>query len=48
MLAVMTMLGGGNLGILSSELLLQILTYIGIPIGSIMFLLILDAVSPKW
>jgi flagellar protein FlaJ len=48
MLAVMTMLGGGNLGILSPELLLQILTYIGIPIGSIMFLVILDAVSPKW
>jgi flagellar protein FlaJ len=48
MLAVMVMLGGGNLGMLSPELLLQILTYIGIPLGSIMFLIILDAVSPKW
>jgi flagellar protein FlaJ len=48
MLAVMTMLGGGNLGILSPELLLQIITYIGIPLGSLMFLIILDAVSPKW
>jgi flagellar protein FlaJ len=48
MLAVMTMLGGGGLGILSPELLLDLLTYIGIPLGSIMFLIILDAVSPKW
>lgn len=48
MLAVMAMLGGGNLGILSPNLMLQILTYIGIPLGSIMFLIILDAVSPKW
>jgi flagellar protein FlaJ len=48
MFAVMTMLGGGNLGMLSPELLLQLLTYIGLPLGSIMFLIILDAVSPKW
>lgn len=48
MLAVMAMLGGGSLGILSPDLILQILTYIGIPLGSIMFLIILDAVSPKW
>lgn len=48
MFAVMTMLGGGNLGALSPELLLQILAYIGIPLGSVMFLIILDAVSPKW
>jgi flagellar protein FlaJ len=48
MLAVMTMMGGGNLGVLSPDLLLQLLTYIGIPLGSIMFLIILDAVSPKW
>ncbi|MGC8997889.1 MAG: type II secretion system F family protein [Candidatus Bathyarchaeia archaeon] len=48
MLAVMAMLGGGGLGLLSPDLLLNILTYIGIPVGSIMFLLILDAVSPKW
>jgi len=48
MLAVMSMLGGGGLGIFSTDLLLGILTYIGIPIGSIMFLIILDAVTPKW
>lgn len=48
MLAVMAMLGGGELGGLSPNLLLQILTYIGIPVGSIIFLIILDAVSPKW
>lgn len=48
MLAVMAMLGGGELGGLSPSLLLQILTYIGIPVGSIIFLIILDAVSPRW
>jgi flagellar protein FlaJ len=48
MLAVMAMLGGGNLGALGPDLLLQMLTYLGIPLGSIMFLIILDAVSPKW
>lgn len=48
MLAVMGMLGGGPLGMLSPNLLLQLLTYIGIPLGSMMFLIILDAVSPKW
>ncbi|MEM3788474.1 MAG: type II secretion system F family protein [Candidatus Bathyarchaeia archaeon] len=48
MLAVMAMMGGGGLGLLSPDLLLNILTYIGIPMGSIMFLIILDAVSPKW
>jgi len=48
MLAVMTMLGGGSLGMLSPDLLLSILTYLGIPLGSIMFLIILDAISPKW
>ncbi|MGQ9538009.1 MAG: type II secretion system F family protein [Candidatus Bathycorpusculaceae bacterium] len=48
MLAVMAMMGGGSLGLLSPDLLLNILTYIGIPVGSIMFLIILDAVSPKW
>jgi pilus assembly protein TadC len=48
MLAVMAMLGGGSLGMLSPDLLLSLLTYLGIPLGSIMFLIILDAVSPKW
>jgi flagellar protein FlaJ len=48
MLAVMAMLGGGSLGMLSPDLLLGLLTYLGIPLGSTMFLIILDAVSPKW
>jgi flagellar protein FlaJ len=48
MLAVMAMLGGGSLGMLSPDLLLNLLTYLGIPLGSIVFLIILDAVSPKW
>jgi flagellar protein FlaJ len=48
MLAVIAMLGGGSLGMLSPDLLLGLLTYLGIPLGSIMFLIILDAVSPKW
>jgi flagellar protein FlaJ len=48
MLAVMTMLGGGSLGILSPNLLLNLLTYVGIPVGSLIFIIIIDAVSPKW
>jgi len=48
MLAVMAMMGGGSLGFLTPDLLLNLITYIGIPVGSIMFLIILDAVSPKW
>lgn len=48
MLAVMAMLGGGGLGVLSPDLILNLLTYIGIPLGSIMFLIILDSASPKW
>lgn len=48
MLSVMTMLGGGNLGLLSPDLLLNLLTYIGLPLGAIMFLIILDGTSPKW
>jgi len=47
MLAVMAMMGG-DFGFLGPDLLLNILTYIGIPVGSIMFLIILDAASPKW
>ncbi|MDH5482787.1 MAG: type II secretion system F family protein [Candidatus Bathyarchaeota archaeon] len=47
MLTVTAMLGGGS-GILSPDLLLSLLTYLGIPIGAIVFLIILDATSPKW
>jgi flagellar protein FlaJ len=48
MLTVMAMLGGGSLGILSPGLLLNLLTYLGIPLGAVVFLIILDAMSPKW
>ena len=48
MLSVMAMLGGGNLGMLSPDLLLGLLTYLGLPLGAIIFLIILDAVTPRW
>lgn len=48
MLAVMAMLGGTGLGVMSPTLLLMLLTYVGIPVGSLVFLIILDAVTPKW
>jgi flagellar protein FlaJ len=48
MLAVMAMLGGGGLGLLSPDLLLNLLTYLAIPLGATVFLIILDAASPKW
>ncbi len=48
MLAVMAMLGGAGLGILDPTLLLMLLTYIGIPVGSIIFVIILDALTPRW
>lgn len=48
MLVVMAMLGGGDFGIISPEFMLELLTYMGIPLGAITFLIILDAVSPKW
>jgi flagellar protein FlaJ len=47
MLSVMAMLGGGVSGLLNPLLLLHILTYIGIPIGSLLFLIILDIFSPR-
>jgi len=48
MLAVMAMLGGGGLGLLSPDMLLNLLTYLAIPLGAIVFLVILDTSSPKW
>jgi flagellar protein FlaJ len=48
MLSVMSVLGGGGLGIFSSDLLLSLLTYIAIPVCAIIFLVILDSTSPKW
>lgn len=45
MLAVMGMLGGGS-GLLNPVLLLMLLTYVGIPMGSLAFLAVLDIISP--
>ena len=48
MLAVMAMLGGGSiLGMLDPRMMLYLLTYLGIPIGSMVFLILLDIVTPK-
>ena len=47
MLSVMAMLGGGASGLLNPLLLLYLLTYLGIPIGSLVFLIILDVFSPR-
>ncbi len=47
MLAVMAMLGGGVIGPLDPRQMLHLLTYIGLPIGSVVFLIILDMTSPK-
>ena len=48
MLGVMAMLGGGGMiGGLDPRLLLYLLTYMGIPLGSIVFLILLDIVTPK-
>lgn len=46
MLAVMAILGGGT-GLFDPRLLLYLLAYIGIPIGSVVFLIILDIISPR-
>ena len=47
MLAVMGMLGGGS-GMLDPNLLLNLLTYIGLPVCSLVFLIILDMISPRY
>ena len=48
MLMVMAILGGGPLWIFSPDMLLNFLTYFGIPLGTVAFLIILDATAPKW
>ena len=48
MVSVMSVLGGGGLGILSPDLLLSLLTYLLIPVCAVIFLIILDSTSPKW
>jgi flagellar protein FlaJ len=47
MLAVMGMLGGGSIGSFEPQLLLQLLTYVGLPVGSMIFLVLIDMISPK-
>jgi flagellar protein FlaJ len=47
LLSVMAMLGGAGGGVLNPILLLTLLTYIGIPVGSVIFIIILDALLPK-
>ena len=47
MLSVMAMLGGAGLGLLDPTFLLTLLTYLGIPIGSIIFIIVLDALTPR-
>lgn len=47
MLAVMAMLGGGMPGLMNPRLLLYLLTYLGLPVGSVVFLIMLDTISPK-
>ncbi len=47
MLGVMAMLGGGGQGLLDPTLLLYLLTYLGMPLGSIIFLILLDMLSPR-
>jgi len=48
MLSVMAMLGGSDFGILDPALMMNLITYVAIPVGSLVFLIILDAISPKW
>jgi len=48
MLSVMSMLGGGTIGGFSSDLLLNLMTYIAIPVAAIIFLIIVDSSTPKW
>jgi archaeal flagellar protein FlaJ len=47
MVSIMSVMGGG-IGILSPEIILNMLTFIGIPVCALIFLVILDSVSPKW
>jgi len=46
MLAVMGMLGGGS-GLFNPVMLLTLLTYVGVPLGSLAFLVLVDMISPE-
>jgi len=47
MVSVMSVLGGG-VGLLSPDFVLNLLTYLLIPVCAVIFLIILDSASPKW
>jgi len=47
LLSVMAMLGGAGGGVFNPFLLLMLLTYIGIPVGSVIFIIVLDALLPR-
>jgi flagellar protein FlaJ len=48
MLSVMSVMGGGSLGIFSADMLLELITYLVIPVCALVFLIIVDSASPKW
>jgi archaeal flagellar protein FlaJ len=48
MVSVMSVLGGGGIGAFSADLLLSLLTYLLIPVCAVIFLIILDSITPKW
>jgi flagellar protein FlaJ len=48
MVSVMSVLGGGGLGLLSPDFVLNLLTYMLIPVCAVVFLIILDSTAPKW
>ena len=48
MLSVMSVMGGNSLGAFSADMLLRLITYVAIPVCAILFLIIVDAVSPRW
>ena len=47
MVSVMSVLGGG-VGLFSPDFVLNLLTYLLIPVCAVIFLIILDSTSPKW
>ena len=48
MVSVMSVMGGGTIGMFTPNAILSLLTYIAIPVCGVIFLIILDATSPKW
>ncbi|MCW4017456.1 MAG: type II secretion system F family protein [Candidatus Bathyarchaeota archaeon] len=48
MLSVVSVMSGGSLGGFSSDMLLKLITYLGIPVAAVVFLIIVDSNSPKW